>query len=180
MKQSKSQILKSKKKNKPTQFIKNWLRKFVEVPHPAFADMPPCPYARQARMQDKIKFMEINTAFPEVNIYLEISKFDFDNNDVLVMILPADDLTVKQTQSTAITLNKQFRKSDIVVLEDHPQIKEQVQSVKLNNGQYILFLAQRLSKLNKASSALKRTGYYKNWTKQYFDHVVTSRDPQSS
>ena len=104
------------KKNQATKFIQNWLKTFVEVPHPVFADMPPCPFARQARLQNKIKFMEIENDFPEVSIYLAISNFDFDANEVLAMILPADQLTVTQTKQIGVTLNQQFSKSDIVIL----------------------------------------------------------------
>lgn len=164
------------KKNQATKFIQNWLKTFVEVPHPVFADMPPCPFARQARLQNKIKFMEIENDFPEVSIYLAISNFDFDANEVLAMILPADQLTVTQTKQIAVTLNQQFSKSDIVILEDHPKIPEKVKSVSLNNGRYILFLAQSLSKLNKASATLKQTKYYHNWSKKYLKNVVGWRD----
>ena len=70
--------------------------------------------------------------------------------------------------------------SDIVVLEDHPGIKEKVKHVKLNNGEYILFLAQRLSKLNKFSRMLETGPYYKNWSKSYLESVKGFRDPEDS
>ena len=38
--------------------ILQWMEKFVEVPHPSFGNMPPCPYARQYRVQDKIKIVQ--------------------------------------------------------------------------------------------------------------------------
>ena len=120
--------------------------------------------------------MEIENDFPEVSIYLAISNFDFDANEVLAMILPANQLTVTQTKQIAVTLNQQFSKSDIVILEDHPKIPEKVKSVSLNNGRYILFLAQSLSKLNKASATLKQTKYYHNWSKKYLKNVVGWRD----
>ena len=33
------------------QDIERWIVEFVEVPNPAFAGWPPCPYARAARMK---------------------------------------------------------------------------------------------------------------------------------
>jgi hypothetical protein len=71
-------------------------------------------------------------------------------------------------------------KKDIVVLEDHPKIKEQVKGVSLSNGKYILLLAQRLSKLNRFSRQLTNTNYYNNWTKKHLAEVVKWRDQKSS
>lgn len=61
--------------------IVNWMEKFVEKPHPSFGDLPPCPYARQFRMQNKIKIVESkvaiwNTAQKQCNAW----DFLFDNN----------------------------------------------------------------------------------------------------
>ena len=67
-------------------------------------------------------------------------------------------------------------KQDIVVLEDHPQTKESVKGVSLNNGRYILLLAQRLSKLNRFSDQLRNTKYYDNWTKKHLHDVRDWRD----
>jgi hypothetical protein len=66
---------------------------------------------------------------------------------------------------------------DVVVLEDHPKIQEKVKQVKLNNGHYILFLAQRLSKLNRYSEMLEKGPYYKNWSRSYLESVKGFRRP---
>jgi len=68
----------------------------------------------------------------------------------------------------------------VVILEDHPKIKEKVKTVKLNNGEYILFLVQRLSKLNRYSKMLEKGPYYKNWSKSYLQSVKGFRDPAKS
>ena len=38
--------------------ITQWMETFVEVPHPSFGNLPPCPYARQFRIQNKIQIIE--------------------------------------------------------------------------------------------------------------------------
>ena len=65
---------------------------------------------------------------------------------------------------------------DVVVLEDHPDTPESVKGVKLNNGHYILFLAQSLSKLNRFSKILEAGPYYKNWSKDYLRAVKGFRE----
>jgi hypothetical protein len=77
-------------------------------------------------------------------------------------------------------LNQAFMPRDVVILEDHPKIKEKVKTVKLNNGEYILFLVQRLSKLNRYSKMLEKGPYYKNWSKSYLQSVKGFRDPAKS
>jgi len=74
-------------------------------------------------------------------------------------------------------LNQAFMPRDVVILEDHPKISEKVKTVKLNNGHYILFLAQRLSKLNRYSRMLEKGPYYKNWSKSYLESVKGFRGP---
>ena len=69
-----------------------------------------------------------------------------------------------------------YMPKDVVVLEDHPKIKESVKNVKLNNGHYILFLVQKLSKLNKYSEMLEKGPYYDNWSKSYKKSVKDFRN----
>ena len=142
-----------------------------------FAGYPPCPYAKQARMEGKVEFRELTDMEPDSNIWVSIDHFDFDKKDVLVLIAEPDQYTAKETVEIADKLNQAFMPRDVVILEDHPKIREKVKTVKLNNGNYILFLAQRLSKLNKFSKMLEKGPYYRNWSKSYLKEVKGFRDP---
>ncbi len=42
----KNPTTKKKTKSSPTKEIQKWIRGCVEVPHPVFADFPPCPFAK--------------------------------------------------------------------------------------------------------------------------------------
>ena len=152
---------------------------FVEVPHPAFGNMPPCPYARQARLRDKIDFYQLHDNEPDSNIWTRISNTDFNKLDVLVVICPSTRFSAHEAHKTCRKLNKTFWDDDIVVLEDHPLHKEKVAGVAMSNGKYCLFLVQKRSKLTKFSNTLKKTSdYYKNWKKKELDDVVNWRDPK--
>ena len=96
------------------------------------------------------------------------------------MILPGTRWKPDYTKKIAAQLNSVYMNKDIVVLEDHPKIKEVIKGVSLSNGRYILLLAQRLSKLNRFSKQLTNTKYYKNWTKKHLADVVKWRDQKSS
>ena len=128
-------------------------------------------------MDGKVEFLELDGIGEFGTIFTHIWDFDFDKKDVLVIIADPEQYTAKETVRIADKLNRAFMPRDVVILEDHPGIPERVKTAKLNNGHYILFLAQRLSKLNKFSKMLEKGPYYKNWSKSYLESVKGFRDP---
>ena len=167
------------KKQTPTQTIKTWIKDFVTRPNPVFGDLPPCPFAQKAMVEDKVSFLELDGVADYNTLYGHIWNFDFEDKDVLIMIAQPDHFTPEETEKMAKDLNGYFMSKDIVILEDHPEINEHVKDVKLNNGKYILFLAQSLSKLNKFSKMLDTGPYYKNWSKGYLESVKGFREKKS-
>ena len=160
-----------RKKQTPTQTIKNWIKHFVTKPNPVFGNLPPCPFAQKAIVDDKVEFVELNRTADWKTIYQLIWNTDFDRRDVLCIIAHPRQFTAEQTVAMAEELNHRFMPRDVVILEDHPDIAEHVQEVKLNNGHYTLFLAQRLSKLERFSKMLESGPYYKNWSRSYLESV---------
>jgi len=130
-------------------------------------------------VENKVEFVELNRTADWRTIYQLIWNTDFDDKEVLCMIADPKQFTAQETVSMAEALNERFMPKDIVILEDHPDIEESVKDVKLNNGHYTLFLAQRLSKLNKFSKMLESGPYYRNWSKTYLESVKGFRDPKS-
>ena len=96
------------------------------------------------------------------------------------MIAQPDQFTAKETVQLAEDLNEFFMPKDVVVLEDHPKIDERVKDVKLNNGHYILFIVQSLSKLNKFSKILEGSPYYHKWSTSYLRSVKGFRDQKKN
>jgi hypothetical protein len=164
----------------PTKTIRKWIRNFVSKPNPVFGNLPPCPFAQKAIIDNKVEFVELNHSADWRTMYGIIWNFDFEKKDVLCMIADPNQFTAQQTISMAEWLNERFMPQDVVVLEDHPEISEYVKEVKLNNGEYILFLVQSLSKLNKFSKMLEDGPYYKNWSKSYLKSVKGFREQKNS
>ena len=164
----------------PTETIKNWISDFVTKPNPVFGDLPPCPFAQKAIIENKVEFIELDGVASYPTLYQHILEADFEEIDVLCMIAQPDQFTASETEKLAKDLNGYFMNRDVVVLEDHPDIDEHVKDVKLNNGDYILFLAQSLSKLNRFSKILEAGPYYRNWSKSYLESVKGFRDPVGS
>ena len=158
-----------------TEYITKWMQEFVEKEHPVFAGLPPCPYARQARLQGRVRMIHMTSAELDSNCWHHIERTNFDDTDALILILDPKRWTLKYTHDVVDQLNSVFMPRDVVVLEDHPRQREEISGVVVNNGRYILLLCQRLSTLNRFSEVLKKKGYYDQWSKKNIADVVTWR-----
>ena len=75
-----------KKTNSPTTYIKDWIKTFVTKPNPVFGNLPPCPYAQKAIIDNKVEFLELNHIADWRTIYGIIWNFDFEEKDVFVLL----------------------------------------------------------------------------------------------
>ncbi len=155
-------------------YLKKWIVDFVSKNHPDLGNFPPCPFAKQAMIEDKITFQEVSSVKHCVDEILKHSK-DW-NDDIDVHCLVFDNLPLKEELVKSIEdVNSTIMPEDFVVLEDHPDIEENINGVIMNNGAYAICLMQRLTKIQRFSNILKKQGYYKVWTKENLDEVVNWR-----
>lgn len=159
--------------------IYDWINGFLSIPHNTFNDLPPCPFAKQAMLDDKIKCVEIKNTFNlSMSEYFisELENFSYHwpgKKEVVILgcdpkLITSDDL------SDAIEhANKKFlHKRGYIALEDHPDEIELVKDVVLNNGKYAVVFLQDVNKLNTARTALQKQNYYVNWDAEYYADVV--------
>lgn len=156
-------------KSQIKQDLEKWLVNFVEKSNPLLNNWPPCPYARQARLSNKI-----NIVFDSP---LEIAQYVscLDKYDVVVLCFNQNDYSASQIELFTQHVNSVLMLQDYVVLEDHPDSEEFVNGIKMNFEKCGLMILQRLSKLNTAAEQLQDKGYYKTWSKDNLDEVVNWR-----
>lgn len=149
--------------------LNQWLINFVEKPNPMLNNWPPCPYARQARVANKIHIV--------FDSPLEIVQYisSLGTYDVVVLCFDHAEFSSSQIELFTKHINSILMWKDYVVLEDHPDAEEYINGVKMNFGECGLMVLQRLSKLNTAADQLKEKGYYNIWSKENLDQVVTWR-----
>ena len=161
--------------------VVNWMEKFVEVPHPSFGNLPPCPYARKYRLEGKVKIVECPTNDYAVDIWNTASHVMTDwNDDYEAVVVARKHPTRRHNTPEELSfeiqkLNQEFKDRDLVCLEDHPEDEEFIDGIQMNHGNLILVVVQRLSKINKHTKMLQGGPYYKNWTQENLDDVVTWR-----
>jgi len=152
------------------QKLQQWLVEFVEKPNPLLNNWPPCPYARQARISNKI-----NVVFDSP---LEIANYthELEHYDVVVLCFDHNEYSAGQIELFSQHINSILLHKDYVVLEDHPDAEEMVSGVKMNFGECGLMVLQRLSKLNAAADTLNEKGYYHTWSKESYNDIVRWRN----
>lgn len=150
-----------------------WMTTFVEQPNPNLGNWPPCPYARAARLNNKILIVECAVAELANTVNQNIE--NLDPYEVVVICFDHTQISGKDCAALTEALNKELMPKNVVILEDHPDLVEHVNSVHMNFGQCGLYVIQKLDKLNEAADKLKVAGYYNHWTKAELDEVVTWR-----
>jgi hypothetical protein len=153
--------------------IKNWLENFIERPHPALGDWPPCPYARQARINECIAF--VGVAVQQLESAVAQYAGLLETHDVVVMYFDHYEITPGLLQQQVQDLNHKIMGDDLVILEDHPGSPELINGVSMNFGACGLAILQKLSDLNQASDQLRNKGYYNVWSSDNLAAVVNWR-----
>jgi len=141
--------------------IENWIINYLTIPSETFNNLPPCPYAKQAWLDNKVLVVEddIQTDCKQL----------LDTYEVIIYVYNPKEISAENLSDLAAS----FSDEKIVVLDDHPDYEESVGDVVLNNGKYALLLVQERSKLDKARQILKTKGYYDNWSPEYLKEVLS-------
>ena len=147
-----------------------WMEEFVEKPNPLLGNWMPCPFARKARLANKIAIVEGQDAYSD-----SLSDLDWNKKDVYVFWYPTEKYTGKEITDLTEKLNQKLMPKNIVVLDDHPNNVETINGVCMNFGQATLLIVQKLDELNSASEQLKEKGYYDKWSTHNLAEVVDWR-----
>jgi len=153
--------------------LTKWMTDFIEVPNPKLGEWAPCPYARQARVNNNIsiKFATISELTQAVHESVDL----LASKEVVVVCFDHNNINPVELQHYVEGMNKTLIPSNYVILEDHPWTPEYINGVCMNFGHCGLLVIQKLDKLNNASDQLREKGYYNLWSKEDLDSVVSWR-----
>lgn len=156
--------------------IKNWILEKLSTEHEIFNNLPACPFAKQALLDNKIEIVSVTDSSEFVAEMDAFTREWPENIDVLVLGCSPSSITPEELSTLAETANDTFLKErDFLALEDHPDYKEYVGNFQVNEGNWALILLQKKSKVINARKILEKRGYYKFWDKEYFKEVVLDR-----
>lgn len=151
--------------------IESWIYNRLSVKSKVFNGLPPCPYAKAAWLEGKVKTHHLDGTFPlKTHIPAEIENYTYHwPKDCEVVVLGFDPLAILPAHLSEIldSCETMLNNRGYTALEDHPFEREEVQDIWLNNGEWALVLIQPTEKLTEARSWLESKDYYKNWNPKY-------------
>ena len=156
------------------QDIEQWIVEFLEIPHPALGEFPPCPYARSARLK---KSYEIYIGADPYYDLKNRARYGMGNKEVIIYVYDPMEWNHDMFASSIEAANTEFLlPADILALEDHPDDVENVNGVIMNQGKYAMVLVQSLSDLNTKAKLVARKGFYDTWSEEYLQTLFQHRE----
>lgn len=160
--------------------IREWSQNFLEVPSEALGGLAPCPYARTAFLNDKVKF-SINTGVGGLS--LEVSSFQKHDYDIVIW---ADETLpeVGYLDGFCDAINKTMAASDMHLMMFHPDYPADDAGLDFlvdhsvsedSDLTYCMVFVQNLSKVDDASVCLEKTGYYEYFPEDVHNELVLER-----
>lgn len=157
--------------------IVNWIADFVEQPHPKLNNWSPCPFARKARLDNKIKIRRGRDPYADLMNFVKLEPYD-----VVIFVYDATTISAQEFERQVYSVNKTFLTTrNLIALSDHPDSPEIVNDVSMNQGTYALIFIQDCEKLNQSAESLAAKGYYQDWPEDYMQSLFSFRkDPRNA
>tara|TARA_A100001015_G_scaffold314233_1_gene423253 strand:+ start:606 stop:1136 length:531 start_codon:yes stop_codon:yes gene_type:complete len=161
--------------------IRNWSHNFLEIPSIKLNGLPPCPYARKAWADDKVKF-SINTGLD--GLREEIEQFDTHAYDIVVWAsedLP--DMNYLDGYCDGINEALSIVGKDMHLMVFHPDYDAsdagldflQDDGITSDELEYCMVFIQLLSVLDDAALSLEKSGYYEHFPDATYEALVLDR-----
>jgi hypothetical protein len=155
--------------------VTNWITGFVEKPSPLLNGWPPCPYARQARLENRVDIRMGSHPYHDLE---QLATQGLGDLDVVVLVYDPGQFDLLTFRKHWQSAQQHLHARGLLVLEDHPSEPEMVRGVCMNQGTWALLFVQDLKRLNDAAQQLATKGYYHNWPREYLNDLFQGRaDP---
>lgn len=150
-------------------YMRDWILNDLSSPVALLNGFSKCPYAKTAFLENKVLFYDYEGEFLSL---IENLVYNWDNDKTEVAVINVGNMSAKKLEVVVDILNHSYTPLDFIFLDDHIDNEERMGDVIFNNGKYNVLFMQRKSKLDLATKKLEKLGYYKNWTKEYYEEVV--------
>ena len=132
--------------------IARWIETFVEVPHPALGGWAPCPYARQARLNQEYA-VQLGHSIPYDLIGL--SHTGLGTKKVIVLAYPADQYSPGEFSYLTGYINHLYLQAQDLIV-------------------------QACTDLDHKAQLIAQKGFYQGWPEPYLQELFRGRqDPRS-
>ena len=161
--------------------IRKWSHNFLEIPNIKLNGLPPCPYAKQAWVDNKVTF-SINTG---IDGLLEAVRV-FDTHDYDIVVWASETLPdIKYLDGFCDGMNELMSVAgiDLHLMVFHPDYNAEQAGLDFlieddivdESLEYCMVFVQKLSLLDDAALSLEKSGYYKHFPEDTYEALVLDR-----
>jgi hypothetical protein len=137
---------------------------FVEQPHPKLGNLPVCPFARKARLENRIQ-LEVMELTREGVLALVPLFAANPEVDLMICIHPRKDgLSSIEVRRLAEVLNQALPAMNLMAIGLHPDDPFNIDGLYTRREPYPNIQLLRLDVGERAHQSLKNSGYYDRWT----------------
>ena len=152
--------------------LKKWFDTLI-IPREQLSNMPICPFARAVIQNQEYFIQETDLD----KIAFQVSTSNVQAYKVCIYYLPNyEDYEIEALEIKTKMLNRTVLETNKVVLDNDPRSPFVINGVTTTFPDCYLWIVQDLADLTSKSNSLKFTDYYKYWTQEQIDEVVTWRN----
>jgi hypothetical protein len=153
---------------------------FVEQPHPKLGNLPVCPFARRARLENRIRF-EVRALTEDAVLDL-VPLFEAEPElHMIICIHPNNDgISADAVSRIVRKLNETLPAKNLMAVGAHPVDPFSIDGLYTRREPYPNIQLLRLDVGVRAAESLKNTSYYDRWTEDNMRDVTVSVDSSHS
>ena len=144
---------------------------FVERPHAKLGNMPVCPFARKARLENRIQF-EVRELTYEGTLALVPfrAKSEFD---LMICIHPwRDGISSAEVRGLAEMLNRKLPAMNLMAIGLHPEDPFNIDGLYTRREPYPNIQLLRLDVGERAHRSIRNSSYYALWSESNFGDLA--------
>lgn len=145
----------------------SYIQSFVENRHPAFQNMPVCPFARKERLEKRIYYYEYHFTSEGAceTLLQDIGSFLQDQNlSSMLAYDPNYEITPRQAHQISEQINAQMGVNDCIAIPMHPDEDFEAAGIPTRKFPFFVMLIQAESELLSARAQLAQSRYYQNFS----------------
>jgi len=152
--------------------LKKWFDTLI-IPREQLSNMPICPFARAVIQNEEYFIQETDLD----KIAFQVSTSNVQAYKVCIYYFPDyENYEIEALEVKTRLLNRTISETNKVVLDNDPRSPFVINGVTTTFPDCYLWIVQDLADLTSKSNSLKFTDYYKYWTQEQIDEVITWRN----
>jgi len=158
-----------------TEDILSWAIEHIE---PKRGKFPICPYAKQARLNNEIKIVEVEKAENFLKEVITEAGGLHENRLKLIILACSDmEMTPDTLHDYIHALNHIYVPLNTYLMPSYPEEEDEgfMEGDWQPENEFFMVLIQPFKELEDASAALAKIGYYNNWSQEYYSDTVLKR-----